>query len=152
MSQKIRKFVALDRVQKRLFIEAYATLGVMRAAILTVPFKRLVKSLEQKKHAVAPSLDDAQLSLARAIGKAVCMAAANTPWESLCLAQALTAQRMLCKSGVGGIFHLGARMDEVDEEKLKAHAWLQCDQQIITGEAGHEEYAVLSTFSWNGKG
>jgi len=151
MLKKIQKFIVLDSIQQRLFIEAYVTLGVMRAAILTVSFKRLVTSLTQQKHTVAPTLDDGQLTKAVAIGKAVRSAAANTPWESLCLAQALTAQRMLSKRGIAGVFHLGAMMGSTGEEKLKAHAWLQCDQQIITGEAGHEEYVVLSTFSWGGE-
>lgn len=149
--KKIQKFTVLDNMQKRLFIEAYVTLGMMRAAILTVSFKRLVKSLTQQKYAQAPSLNDEQLTKAVVIGKAVRSAAANTPWESLCLAQALTAQRMLSKRGIAGIFHLGAMMGGTGEEKLKAHAWLQCDQQIITGEAGHEEHAVLLTFSWSGR-
>ena len=151
MVQNIRKFLALDGSQMRLFIEAYVTLGVVRVAILTLPFKRLVKSLDQQKHAVAPPLNRVQLSLAKSIGKAVSTAAGNTPWESLCLAQAITAQRLLSRRGVSGIFHLGATIGESDQEKLKAHAWLLCDDQIITGEAGHEEYAVLSTFSWDGR-
>lgn len=149
--QKTKKFIALDNGEKRLFVEAYVTLGVMRAAILSVPFKRLVKSLEQQTICVAPALDNAQLATAETIGRAVRTAANNTPWESACLAQALTAQRMLRKRKIGGSFHLGARMDDTADEKLKAHAWLQCDGHFITGEAGHEEYAVLLTFSWGGE-
>ncbi len=151
MMKKIRKFTKLESRQRWLFIEAYARLGVMRAAILTLPFKKLVKSLDHQKGALAPRLKGVQMQTALAIGKAVRSAAGNTPWESACLAQTLTAQRMLDKRGIGGIFHLGATMDETAEEKLKAHAWLLCDNTIITGEAGHEEYAVLSTFSWKGK-
>lgn len=150
MLHKITKFSALGSRQKRMFIEAYVTLGVMRAAILSVPFKHLVKSLVQQKHAVSPALDSTQLKLALAIGEAVRTAAGNTPWESACLVQTLTAQRMLSKRGIGGIFHLGAAMDDTAGEKLRAHAWLQCGNRIITGEAGHEQYAVLSTFSWKG--
>lgn len=151
MLRKFSKFIKLENSQKRLFVEAYATLGVMRAAILTLSFKRLVKSLDHHKGAVAPRLDQAQIHKAVAVGEAVRTAAGNTHWESACLAQALTAQRMLNKRGIGGIFHLGATMDATVEERLKAHAWLLCDNHIITGEAGHEQYAILSTFSWKGK-
>ena len=31
---------------------------------------------------------------------------------------------------------------------LEAHAWLKCGELFITGESGHERYAVVSTFSW----
>ncbi len=34
------------------------------------------------------------------------------------------------------------------EEKMKAHAWSQCGDNIITGGAGHEEFTVLSVFGW----
>jgi len=151
MLQKIRKFTKLESRQRWLFMEAYARLGMMRAAILTLPFKKLVKSLDHQKDTVAPRLKRVQMETAHAIGEAVRTAAGNTPWESACLVQTLTAQRMLGKRGIGGIFHLGAAMDDAAEEKLKAHAWLLCDNTIITGEAGHEQYAVLSTFSWKGK-
>lgn len=151
MLKKIKKFSNLESRERWLFIEAYARLGVMRAAILILPFKRLVKSLDHRKGAVAPRLESVQMQMALAIGEAVRRAAGNTPWESACLTQTLTAQRMLKKRGIGGIFHLGATMDAAAEEKLKAHAWLQCGRHIITGEAGHEQYAVLSTFSWRGK-
>jgi hypothetical protein len=150
MMHNIRKFLALDGNQMRLFIEAYATLGVVRIAILTLPFKRLAKSLDQQKHAVAPPLDDVQLSIVRDIGEAIRSAANNTPWESLCLAQALAVQRMLSKRGIRGVFHLGAAIGKSDQEKLKAHAWLLCGGRIITGEAGHEQFAVLSTYRWEG--
>ena len=151
MLQKISKFTKLESRQRWLFIEAYARLGIMRAAILTLPFKKLVKSLDHQKGAVAPPLERVQMKTAMAIGEAVRTAAGNTPWESACLAQTLTAQRMLDIRGIGGIFHLGATLDDTTGEKLKAHAWLLCDNTIITGEAGYEEYAVLYTFSWKGK-
>ena len=151
MLQKISKFTKLESRQRWLFFEAYARLGIMRAAILTLPFKKLVGSLDHHKGAVAPPLNRVQMEMALAIGEAVRTAAGNTPWESACLAQTLTAQRMLSKRKIGGIFHLGATMNNAAEEKLKAHEWLLCENTIITGEAGHEQYAVLSTFSWKGK-
>ena len=107
MLKKIRKFTKLESRQRWLFIEAYARLGVMRAATLTLPFKKLVKSLDHQKGAVAPQLKRVQMETALAIGKSVRTAAGNTPWESACLAQTLTAQRMLDKRGIGGIFILG---------------------------------------------
>ena len=46
MLQKFKKFTNLSSEEKKLFLEAYATLGVMRTAILTISFKRLTRSLE----------------------------------------------------------------------------------------------------------
>ena len=130
-------------------MEAYYTLGMMRAAILRISFKRLTRALEhQAKKSELAQLDEGQMQMALSIGKAIGQAAANTPWESACLAQSLTAQRMLKKRGIPGVFYLGAAKDEEGEEKMKAHAWSQCGDQIITGEGGHEKFTILSVFRW----
>jgi len=149
MIKKIKKFTALSPKERALFIEAYYTLGVMRAAILRVSFKRLTRSLEhQAGRAEIPPLNDAQMQTALAVGQAIRQAAAYTPWESACLAQSLTAQRMLQKRGIPGVFYLGAAKDGESSEKMKAHAWSQCGDTIITGGRGHEEFTVLSVFGW----
>ena len=146
MLNKIKKFLTLDGQQKKLFLQAYFLLGVMRAAILTVSFKRLSKSLQHHpEEAPHKPLDTAQLEQAKTIGRAVVTAARYTPWDSNCLAQVLTAQRMLEQKHIAGMFFLGVKKDE---QKLGAHAWLQVDGQILTGESGHQNFTVVSTFSW----
>ena len=149
MIQKFKKFTKLSAKEKNLFLEAYTTLGIMRAGILTVSFKRLTRSLEHfpQKEEIT-ELDEREMQIAIMVGRAISRAAAYTPWESLCLAQSLTAQRMLQRRGIPGVFYLGAAKDEEGEEKMKAHAWSQCGDNIITGGAGHEEFTVLSVFGW----
>jgi hypothetical protein len=34
------------------------------------------------------------------------------------------------------------------EEKMKAHAWSQCGDTILTGARGHEAFTVVSVFEW----
>ena len=149
MLYKIKKFTELSFEEKKLFAEAYVTLGLMRAAILTISFKRLTRSLEHLKNRgeVMP-LNDKEMKTALSVGQAITRASAHTPWESACLAQSLTAQKMLQKRGIPGVFYLGAAKDEESEEKMKAHAWSQCGETIITGGGGHEEFTVLSVFGW----
>ncbi len=149
MIQKFKKFTKLSVEEKNLFLEAYYTLGKMRAGILTVSFKRLTRSLEHlpQKEEIT-ELSEKETEIAILVGKAISRAAAYTPWESLCLAQSLTAQKMLQKRGIPGVFYLGAAKDEESKEKMKAHAWSQCGDTIITGGAGHEEFTVLSVFGW----
>ena len=152
MIRRFKKFTKLSSEEKKLFLEAYVTLGKMRASILTVSFKRLTRTLEHKptKEAIA-KLNEKEMQIAIAVGKSISRAAAYTPWDSLCLAQSLTAQKMLQKRGIPGVFYLGAAKDEEAKEKMKAHAWSQCGETIITGGAGHEEFTVLSVFGWMGK-
>ena len=151
MIQKFKKFTKLSSEEKKLFLEAYVTLGKMRFAILTVSFKRLTRSLEHlPKKKELPELDEKQMQTAKMVGEAIVRASAYTPWESACLAQSLTAQKMLQKRGIPGVFYLGAMKDEESETKMKAHAWAQCGDAIITG-GKSEEFTVLSVFGW-GKG
>ena len=149
MFHKIKKFTKLASEEKKLFIEAYVTLGIMRAAILTISFKRLTRSLEhlKNKDEVMP-LNDKEMKTALRVGQAITRASAHTPWESACLAQSLTAQKMLQKRGIPGVFYLGVAKDKESEEKMKAHAWSQCGETIITGGGGHESFTVLSVFGW----
>ncbi len=149
MLRKFKKFTNLSSEEKKLFLEAYATLGMMRTAILSLSFKRLTRSLEHtaKKEEIT-ALSDKEMYIAVKVGQAITRAAAYTPWESACLVQSLTAQKMLQKRGISGVFYLGAAKDEGSKEKMKAHAWSQCGDTIITGAEGHKEFTVLSVFGW----
>lgn len=119
----------------------------MRFAILTISFKRLCKSLQHHPNqAPHKPLSEAQFTQAKIIGWAVITAAKYTPWNSNCLAQALTAQRMLKQQHIPGMFFLGVKKDE---QQLEAHAWLQCDSHILTGMYEHDLYTIVSTYSWH---
>ncbi|WP_373029074.1 lasso peptide biosynthesis B2 protein [Sulfurovum sp.] len=152
MLHKFKKFRKLSSEEKKLFVEAYITLGMMRTALLTISFKRLTRDLEHlsKKEKIT-ALNDKEMSLAIRIGQAITRAAAYTPWESACLVQSLTAHTMLQKRGIPGVFYLGAAKEEESKENMKAHAWSQCGETIITGANGHEAFTVLSVFGWTGK-
>ena len=151
MAKRLRKFLALDSASKRLFIQAYYLLGVLRLAILTSSFKKLVSGLTVHRAAVdqAP-LDAGLLATAHRIGWAVRTAACFTPWNSTCLVQVLTAQRLLQEGGVAGVFYLGASTEPGSEadSAMSAHAWLKCGAEYITGESGHEKFTVVSSFTW----
>lgn len=149
MLSKIKKFTKLSLEEKQLFLEAYVTLGVMRAAILTISFKRLTRSLyhSANKEEIT-TLTDEEMYVAVKVGQAITRAAVSTPWESACLVQSLTAQKMLQKRSIPGVFYLGAMKDKEKDGEIKAHAWSQCGDLIITGGKGHEEFNILSVFGW----
>ena len=105
------------------------------------------KHTKAKKKELA-KLGEEEMRSAKMIGQAIMRASAYTPWESACLAQSLTAQKMLQKRGIPGVFYLGAMKDEDVKSKMKAHAWSQCGDTIITGGGGHEVFTVLSVFGW----
>ena len=150
MLEKMAKFFRLPWRRKKLFLEAYVTLGIMRAALLSVSFKRLTRQLHHTgSEAEAKAVTKAQRHLSVEIAKAIRAAAGNTPWESACLAQALTAQRMLRRRGIPGVFYLGVMREKEAQEKMKAHAWSKCGDLVLTG-GSYERFTVLSSFSWEG--
>jgi hypothetical protein len=152
MFNRVRQFAALGASDKLIFIQAWFLLGWNRAAILTVSFKRLTASLRHHREAVPPlSLELQRRMQAARIGKLVASAAKYTPWQSPCLAQVLTVQCLLSRRNIPGQFYLGVRKGGeggAGSVGLDAHAWLQCVDLVVNGEAGHQEFTVVSTFSW----
>lgn len=143
----LRKFFQRSRQERWLFLEAFLLLSVMRAAILLLPFRRItaMMGLEQGEPGVADrSFSD---SLPARIGWAVTAAAARTPWESACLAQALTAMNMLSRRGIDATLYLGVAKGGRVPESMDAHAWLDCGGSTITGAAGAERFSAISRFS-----
>jgi transglutaminase superfamily protein len=149
---RLEKFKALPRRYKILFLQAWLLLGCYRAAILLVPLKRLAANLQHHSLAdPAPALTPAQRDEALIIGRLVAAASRATPWQSLCLTQVLVVQHLLAKRDIPGQFYLGVRRGcelTDDPTGLSAHAWLQCGDDIVNGQAGHERFTVVSTFSW----
>ena len=142
------KWLRRTRGERVLLLESFLMLGVARLAILLLPFRWLAVFLgkrntktDAEKNATASSV-----SLARNIGKTVCSVAKYTPWESLCLPQAVAALWMLKRRGIAGALYLGVAKHESEPEKLAAHAWLCYGGVIITGGVNHEKYTVVAMF------
>jgi hypothetical protein len=148
MPTAFQHFLALNSRSKLLLLKIYLLLGYCRAAILLTSFKRLSASLqhfrEEPPHAQA---SEQQCRRAAHLGYLVAGAARFTPWQSRCLVQVLTLQRLMASEGIGGRFYLGVNRESGSGE-LSAHAWLRCGEQIVNGESGHQRFAVVSTYSW----
>ena len=126
-------------------------MGFVRLSLSKKPFKELVAELELHREAVLqPPLEPSAQETARSVGWVVRAAARSTPWNSACLVQVLVAQRMLQKRGIAGVFYLGAVNSGIEDEAsgFFAHAWLKSGDEFITGESGHQQYTVVSSFSW----
>ena len=162
MTSKLQKFLALSAERKTLLLQSAIRLASTRHRLSRVPFKKLVAHLElvpiqddQFGGKVPPSSTDS-LGTARRIGWAIHTASNQLPWESSCLVQVLAAQLMLQRRGIGGVFYLGANTQGEPAPAggpesvpgFRAHAWLQCGDVVISGEAGHEAYTIISAYRW----
>jgi hypothetical protein len=135
------------RAERLLLLEAFVLLGVARLLVLVMPFRWLALSLGRHRHESAPRTDPCDLQLARMIGRAVRSAAANTPWKSVCLPQAVAGQWMLKRRRIAATLYLGVAKKEDEPEQLAAHAWLRYGDAILTGAAGHRQFTVVAAFS-----
>ncbi|MFH0709216.1 MAG: lasso peptide biosynthesis B2 protein [Pseudomonadota bacterium] len=146
LKHKLTAWHRLPAADKILFFEAAYFLGVARLSVAFIPFKRIAPTLGtliDKNDPLKEAESDAKaLKIAHAIARAV----RYTPWESVCLPQAIAAQRMLRRRGLGWNLYLGVAREE-GGNGLKAHAWLRNGSKILCGASGHRNFTVVSVFS-----
>jgi hypothetical protein len=156
VANRLKKFIALTPRHKWIFVQAWLMLGWYRAGILLTSFKRLTRELQHHAIPAPPApLPEEQQQEALMIGRLVAAASRITPWQSLCLTQVLVVQRLLASRNIPGQFYLGVRRGcelTDDPTGLSAHAWLQCGENIVSGKARHQEFTVVSAFSWGSLG
>jgi hypothetical protein len=141
----LRKLRRQSPSNRYLLIEAVLSLGIVRAAIVVLPFAWVARrlALETGNAADSPIVDRAA---ARRIGRAIRIAARRTPWENKCLAQALAAALMLRWRQIPFVLTLGVAKPTEPNAGLDAHAWLFCGDVLLTG-AGYERYSIIAQFT-----
>jgi hypothetical protein len=141
----------LSSEQFRLLMEAVLWLGVARLAIFVIPFRwttRLFALTALKEAADADPKPGEAPQTVRRIGRVVRAAAARTPWQSACLAQALAGSAMLRRRSIAATLAMGVAKSPSESGGFKAHAWLTCQSVILTGSEGHEKYNVIARFAF----
>ena len=134
------------RRERLLLLEAVALLGLARLTARILPFRWIARSLGKQMAESSTALSAAHLQQAWIVGQAIRSAAKLTPWESVCLSQAVAAQWMLKRRRIPATLYLGVAKDKARRKGLSAHAWLRCGKVILTGRAGHRQFAVITTF------
>ena len=145
MLSKLTGFLHLTRRERCLFLEAFCLSGMVRLALLIIPFRRL--SLFLGKQAVESPWDEnsESIQVAGAIGRAVETASRYTPWESKCFVQALVAKIMLRQMDIANTLYLGVVRD--GRKGLAAHAWLRCGGLMVTGGPGENRFTKVGSFA-----
>lgn len=132
---------------KLFLVLLFILLAFMRVAILTIPFRILVKLFLQPKTSSCSSKLAAEKHIiyARVIGRMTAMLAQHTPWQSKCLVQALACRFVLRHYAIANVFYLGVAKDEAN--KFIAHAWINCSSEtIVGGSDSFERYKIISQF------
>jgi hypothetical protein len=125
-----------------LFAEAWCWLGVARLLLLIRPFRKIASLLGQNVTADPLASNNATLRPYR-LRIAISRAAACAPWRTKCFEQALAGKLMLRCRKMSGVVFFGINKTP---DGMHAHAWLECDGVIITGNNGIEQYTVIARF------
>ena len=149
----LTKIAIMNRVSgKSLFwivwvVPTWILLGLSRAIILLVPFRRLSGCLGDKfdPWPQVPLASPEQIRLAREISRVVGSASRFTPWESNCYTTAITARLLLGLYRIPYLMFLGLRRDDVSG-KHKAHAWVVSGAVQVVGGRGFGNFAPVGCF------
>lgn len=144
-SRKFKTFFTLKSTDKKLLIEAFITTALARILILAVKFNKLQKFIGEFKEESPHIVDENQYRIVAKIAWVINIVSRNTPWQSRCFVQAITAQRMLEKRNISCTVYFGINKDK--ENKITAHAWTRCGDVIVTGNHEKDAYTKVAWFS-----
>ncbi len=111
-------------------LRATCELALARYRLGTQPPKHLLQRARQLGQPTTMPPRETHAIAAR-VAFAIPRVAARLPWRSDCFIQAMAAQRWLQSKGIPSALMIGTRKDE--DGGFQAHAWLTCNDQIITG-------------------
>ncbi len=83
------------------------------------------------------------------VRRAILRATRSLPGTTTCLAQSLAAERLLRSEGVNSRLSIGVAdsgANGSNRVRLDAHAWVESDGVLVTGDDPHGKYQLLATF------
>jgi hypothetical protein len=136
----------LSFAQKRLLLEAFATLLAARVSLALLPVRWIFRWLERPlRHPAAAGQRDASTAgrpgVVERIRWAVLTVARYGPLSFVCFPQALAAHAMLRRRGVGSVMHYGVRRSA--DRQMRAHTWLEVDNRMLLGGESALLYAPI---------
>lgn len=129
------RYMKLPASDRWLLVCAAFAIIKARLTVTFVPLRQILKPLALQTAALSPSVDAAR------IGWAVETVSRIVPTGKNCLVRAMAARTILARYGFRGEIRLGIRKNSSDV--LNGHAWLECGDQIITGESEHQSYMMM---------
>ena len=145
--RKARSFLRQPVLSQIGFVPVWIALGVAKALIYSVSFRRLAPRLGKSVgiSSQVPLLDPAQEAHALQIGRLIRMAAHYTPWDSNCFPQAVVARFLLGWCGVPYALYFGL-MRASESADMKAHAWVAAGRIRVTGGQSFGQFTVVGCF------
>lgn len=136
---RLTKLFQLSATERRLLLEAWALLCLVRLALWTMPF-RSVRTLLSGTVAARVRYDKSAGSVEQVVNM-IRVASRFVP-AATCLTAALVAHAMLRREGHEPMLRIGVGRDE--DRAFHAHAWVECEGRIVVGNMKSvDEYTPL---------
>ena len=133
--KRLRRFLALPPIERRLVVRAALLLGVIRLGLRLLPFRTLWRLLNQAPRASVGSPTATHFSPDR-IAWAVRVASPVVLGVKPCLAQSLAVRLLLRRRGYPARLHLGVARGEGGQ--VQAHAWVETNGRVVIGGSASE--------------
>lgn len=148
LGRKAVTFLRQPRFIQAWFLPVWVMLGMAKALIFTLSFRRLAPRLGRPAGLApwVPLVTPEEERRALLIGRLVRLTARYTPWDSNCFPQAIAARVLLGLHRVPYILYFGLRRDPTDPAGLKAHAWVVAGQVRVTGGPSFGQFTVVGCF------
>jgi hypothetical protein len=138
----LRKLSKLSMRKRSLLFEASAWLLLFRVGTLLVRFERIANWMK-----MPTGKQDNFHGIADDVSWAIRVISFRLPGRNTCLAQALAAAAMLHRRGIPCTLNLGVARNRT----LTAHAWLLCDNVVLTGASSRDQFKPISAFEIGSK-
>lgn len=153
-ARKLQTAIRLPWLEKLWILFLMPVSGIARAALLVIPFRYLSRcfGMHHQNIPLSVIVPQQQLQMAWRIGRVCELVSRYTPWQSMCLVQAIMAKTLLSLYRIPCVLYFGVAKTPSDppsgddDKALKAHAWLMVGPWIITGRGNQQAFTVVSTF------
>ena len=138
------KLLKLNANERGLVISALLHLAAIRIGLWALPLQGMLRRLETLKVSkTRRGLEPERIVWAiRAVSRYL-------PGTRNCLVQSLAAQAMLARRGYPARLCIGVAKDEGGQ--LKAHAWVECEGNIVIGSRGVSQYTPFPYLEFQGR-
>ena len=145
IARRIRSFYAATPLERRLFAAAYILTPIFRAALLFIPFRRIL-SWQGAPGVESPDAPEpASRAYREALHRALSLSARYWPGIASCYALCLTGKCLLRRNRLPSTMYIGFR--KLPDGSHEGHAWLRSHDTWVTGGGKRHLYAVHSQYT-----
>lgn len=136
---------------KWLLCVALVLLCLSTLAIRLLPFRRVAPLLGEKGLIACKTLQPEQTTSVRDWAWALNTMARRLPWRATCLIRALAGQWWLRRQRIPATVYIGVAQGKTEGKHFfDAHAWLCCDDKILTGADEASRFKAIACFGTRG--